>query len=1214
MKALFADLPVAFFRKLFRKVWLRRIFPWIVIAGLCAAIWYGLELIGREPFISVWLRASVIGGIIALLGLYYGIRWMRRRRAAAALEEDLMPRGTGDGAVLAERMDAALAKLKKSGGKTYLYDLPWYIIIGPPGAGKTTALRYSGIEFPGQEQFPDGAQGFGGTRNCDWWFAEDAILIDTAGRYITQDSDVEVDKASWTAFLDLLKKGRPDQPINGAILAISIEDIMRADPANIAAHAKTVRARLAEIHEVLRIDFPVYVLFTKTDLVAGFREYFSSFSQSRRNGVWGVTFQTRDRNEQTHDKVPAEFDALLARLSDEVIDRMSEEPEATSRIAIFGLPGQMAMLRDGVTEFLRQVFGPTRYKTSAILRGFYFTSGTQEGTPFDQVLGNIAREDASGPVALDFMSGRGKSFFLRDVLQKVIFEERDWVNYDRGAVRRMTVMRSLSLATIMAATVASMGAFGYSFWRNAALVASAESEAAAYLDASRNVLDETLISDPNPTAVLDPLNALRTVVGGPDRPAVKTIWEGFGLSRHDEVTQAAEQAYGDGLERLLRPRMMLQLQQDIPQHVADRDFAAAYQALKVYLLLGGQGVGDGDETIVSHFQSIWQRDMGGAGTLKDREALETHLRWMLAHDGDRSLTVLPEEAVVARARQAIAGLSLEDQAWAAILSGVPLAGLEDFNLVAEVQDNVRTVFRTTDGEDLSSLRVSGLYTFDGYWGYFVDEIFSAQERLEDEQWVLGDAGQRADYAEQLANLKNALVRRYRLQFKQAWEAMFANLELSPMSADAPAYDVMAFAAANNSPLLKLVQRVSEQTQLTRLYDDLGKLGADDLASLATGGGGLAGGLADAGYNRMFSRAGVFQKVILEFAKTNVSGKTGVRAGAAGALAEDQDRRDAEQITGDFELWHAMIDGEPGARDIDRILAALEAVRANRSDAAFAASAADDIILNQALDGLTRNNGARPAPMARMLNGVEAEFLSAADDATLTELNQKLTETVTFFCRDNIKPFHPFSDSQTHVSPSIFGQFFGAGGLMDQFYGQHLRPHVLRTANGLEPDPTSRIGARLSRRALRQFDRAQAIQQAFFPGNEAEPKVRSSIKHLSSSESVQLATLTIHGRQIVTQPNSTPAEFIWPGATSGISVELVAVGFDAATPRFDMSRGRWDIVNFLRGGRARGANVIDVTKTIQGVSITYRFEFDSPTIPFLMRELADFNCPVSLEDR
>ena len=100
-------------------------------------------------------------------------------------------------------MKDALATLKAaSGGKgDFLYDLPWYVMIGPPGSGKTTALVNSGLKFPlSHGATPAAIAGVGGTRYCDWWFTEDAVLIDTAGRYTTQDSDATADKQSWLCF------------------------------------------------------------------------------------------------------------------------------------------------------------------------------------------------------------------------------------------------------------------------------------------------------------------------------------------------------------------------------------------------------------------------------------------------------------------------------------------------------------------------------------------------------------------------------------------------------------------------------------------------------------------------------------------------------------------------------------------------------------------------------------------------------------------------------------------------------------------------------------------------------------------------------------------------------------------------------------------------------------------------------------------------------
>ncbi|MGL4321521.1 MAG: type VI secretion protein IcmF/TssM N-terminal domain-containing protein, partial [Paracoccaceae bacterium] len=254
----------------------------LALLAFFAAIWLGGPMTGIDMFGTVWFRATVIGTIVGIFVLVALIKWRRRVKKAQALEAALIVEPAGDGKVLAEKMTAALATLKKSGGKAYLYDLPWYVIIGPPGAGKTTALKNSGIEFPLSTNEGGGVEGFGGTRYCDWWFAEDAVLIDTAGRYTTQDSDKGADEASWNSFLDLLKKSRPNQPINGVILAFSVQDMMNATEESLTRNSEIVRQRLGEIHEQLKIDFPVYVLFTKADLISGFREFFASFSLNRR--------------------------------------------------------------------------------------------------------------------------------------------------------------------------------------------------------------------------------------------------------------------------------------------------------------------------------------------------------------------------------------------------------------------------------------------------------------------------------------------------------------------------------------------------------------------------------------------------------------------------------------------------------------------------------------------------------------------------------------------------------------------------------------------------------------------------------------------------------------------------------------------------------------------------------------------------------------------
>ena len=216
------------------------------LSSLAAVVYFA------GPFIAFgsWhpLENAIVRNIIILLLVagaagIAGFGFLQRRKGAKQIADGISgaEQAVNDEPVLQERMKDALATLKTASGNKsgYLYDLPWYVIIGPPGAGKTTALVNSGLKFPlAGGATPAAVAGVGGTRYCDWWFTEEAVLIDTAGRYTTQDSDARSDKESWFSFLDLLKKSRPRQPINGVLVAISVEDILTMSRQDLASHRR----------------------------------------------------------------------------------------------------------------------------------------------------------------------------------------------------------------------------------------------------------------------------------------------------------------------------------------------------------------------------------------------------------------------------------------------------------------------------------------------------------------------------------------------------------------------------------------------------------------------------------------------------------------------------------------------------------------------------------------------------------------------------------------------------------------------------------------------------------------------------------------------------------------------------------------------------------------------------------------------------------------
>jgi len=205
---------------------LRIVLAGIGLTSVCALIYLVGPLIsigGWYPLENYIVREIAILLLVAVFASVMAFNWNRRKKATAKIAEGIATpdKVEDDADVLKDRMKDALATLKSAskGKSDFLYDLPWYVLIGPPGSGKTTALVNSGLKFPlSRGATPAAIAGIGGTRYCDWWFTEQAVMIDTAGRYTTHDSDAVADKQSWVAFLDLLKKNRPRQPINGVLV------------------------------------------------------------------------------------------------------------------------------------------------------------------------------------------------------------------------------------------------------------------------------------------------------------------------------------------------------------------------------------------------------------------------------------------------------------------------------------------------------------------------------------------------------------------------------------------------------------------------------------------------------------------------------------------------------------------------------------------------------------------------------------------------------------------------------------------------------------------------------------------------------------------------------------------------------------------------------------------------------------------------------------
>jgi type VI secretion system protein ImpL len=1143
----------------------------IYLAGPLVAIgqWRPLEsYVGRE--IAILALGAVFAAVV-------GFRWQKRKQAAAKIAEGIAQadKPEDDSDVLKDRMKDAIATLKSAaGGKSsFLYELPWYLLIGPPGSGKTTALVNSGLKFPlSSGATPAAIAGVGGTRYCDWWFTEEAVLIDTAGRYTTQDSDAKTDKQSWLSFLDLLKKNRPRQPINGVLVAISLEDLMTLPPAEIAAHATAIRSRLLEVHDRLKVDFPVYALFTKGDLIAGFMEYFVSLSDSGRRQVWGATFQTADKKRNLVGEVPVEFDALVERLNYDLTDRLQQEPTPSSRVLLYGFPTQVAALKRPIFDFLNQIFEPTRYHAAATLRGFYFTSGTQQGTPIDRLIGALEKSFGAEQVGAKAYSGLGKSFFLTDLILKVIIGEASWVSTDRAAVRRARIIKGAFYTAVTVASVVAAGLWWESYRRNRDLISDTQTALVQYTQQAGPYAKETVIADRDFHKVMPLLYRLRHLPTGFANRDEPTEWPAtLGLSQRDRMQSSAEQVYHVGLERLYRPRLMYRLEEALEANKSNPTYL--YEALKVYLMIAGVERAD-RELIVNWMRTDWAENLyQGASNAEGRKALEDELNAMLDLEGGDAPLIEPHWTLVEDLRRILARLSISERAYQILKTQARQSIAPDWAAAEHGGPDFKTVFESATGNSVESITVPGFFTYAGFQRGFIDKLPTIADQLQRDKWVLGDVGKLDAITQQFDSLSRDLLNLYGRDFTAAWKTALEKLRMRPLTVGKPRYEALNAAAASTSPVRLLIESIRDETALTRERKDAKAPEKKDNA-----------------------------------APSLVAPQGGSQA-APGAAIEAQ-----------FKPFHQAVEGEASRRLIDTIIGDLSAINNTLQTMAVNPSQEQQLTggLRSQVGQFKTDSLRMPTPFNTMLLQAANSFENTIADDTYRQIRDEFQKSVYGPCQVLTQGRYPFDRAgRQDIGLADFGRLFGGNGYFDAFFRKHLEQYADTSQREWRWRTDNPVAKLMSAETLRQFQRAASIKDAFFPTNGNMPLINLTITPPVLPEMGLTAKLEINGIIISSsnQPNPPPVAVQWPGAGGRTSVSLAQdASFGAAGPPSEISggTGQWVFFRLLdRASKSPRANGITASWIVGGREVQFQIGTGTVFNPLQLPALAEFKCPASL---
>ncbi len=293
-----------------------------------------------------------------------------------------------------------------------VYALPWFMVIGQPGSGKTTAITQS---QPGSLIRGTAAQdATGPTENCEWWFLNRAVILDTAGRYVAA-GNTDTDQAEWLRILELLSKYRVREGINGLVLCVTADQVRHTPEDVLARQGQALRERINQLIRLFDRRFPIHLLITQCDHIPGFEAWSEILPADQLGQAMGFTGVLADGDGAEAHFADQAIDAITARLRQLRLDRAIQGKDLSPEFLLF--PDEVERLRAGLKQFLAACMGSSPYLEQPLLRGVHLTSASQDGQHWPDILRDQAGAPRPAPPR--------KGLFLHDVFEYVLPADRN---------------------------------------------------------------------------------------------------------------------------------------------------------------------------------------------------------------------------------------------------------------------------------------------------------------------------------------------------------------------------------------------------------------------------------------------------------------------------------------------------------------------------------------------------------------------------------------------------------------------------------------------------------------------------------------------------------------------------------------------------------------------------------------------------------------------
>lgn len=1136
---------------------------------LCLALiwWWGprLEIAQYRPLAS-WsgrLVCSVLWLCMALAWLSW--RLYRDRRSLLLdthqqqeLVTDPQSRMLGR---QAEFLDRWLQVVKARLGVRASSALPWYLLLGQEGSGKRSLILRANTANKLDPMLDASLREYASEQQVVCWLGDRAIMLAPRGALLAhtslheQASEVQSD-ALWHHLLAWLTAQKRRQPLAGLVVTIDLAWLSHATVTERKSHAALMRARLQEVATSLHSQLPIYVVFTKLDLLRGFEGVYGQLDEAEREAILGVTFTpTAGLGKQWLPDLIQFWEQWLARINALLPDLLLCQSDVSQRDEIFAFVRQLAGLQEYVVAQLEEMLASDG-ADALLVRGIYLGSVYQHGVPFDAFALETTRRYGLPEPVFTVQKGTPSLYFMRHLFTSVIFPEAHLAGESRS--HRARYRRRLAWCGGGLCLLALPLLYGWHYYYRLNATASQQVLAKAQAFTTTMEASEHQALGFN---LLPRLNLIReaTLAFGDYRQRTPLLAD-LGLYQGGEIGPVVEGSYLQLLRLRFLPALMQGLQQDLQQAPVGSE--EKLEILRIMRMLD-DGSGRNSVLVMRYMADRWQQAFPGQG--HEQEQLLAHLTYALEHtdwfgarqqhDGAAISAFAPFASAIAGAQRELGSIPLQQRLYQSLQTKSAATLPPELNVKQEVGASFDTVFVLSD-EQMG--RIPRFYTQAGLAGLMVSGHRDWSELSALDSWVLGQPRHLSGADRQA--LEHQITERYAMDYVNYWQSLLMSLDVQPLQSTEQALEVLSTITGDEQPFLRVMATLGAHTQF--------KLPVD-----------VAEGNVGAGSELQLLSKGISPP----FSATN---SVLAERGAQGTQIQEVNQKLVELRNYLEAIAHAPDPGQSA-------LKAVQLRMANRyADPLFS------------LQQYARN---LPEPLDRWVGQLAEQTADLLVDQALSSLALEWQKQVLDPFNEQLANRYPFDpQADKDVPLSEMERFFAPGGTLDSFYQAKLKPMV--ESGLLDGDYRSPVQAEL----VKQMARAARIRQIFFT-TQGNIEVQFALEPMELTANKRRSVLNLDGQLLeYAHGRRTKVPLVWPNTMrEGAESKLTLVPAAAErSPRSEGFVGPWALFRLMDKGTLTPVNEasFDVRFPVDEGAMSYRVYTDGAENPFSGSLFSQFRLP------